>query len=100
MHSAVREYEDRLSELLNPAEAGGKGSSWPPTGAPSRGWALYVAPFAPAEPAEAPRRLRSQGWLRPGNGQPIHAVPEPVPPGPAGEVMRSLVMLADGLDAS
>lgn len=77
MHIGVREFKDRRSDLLNPAEAGEEivvtslGLPVTRLGA--------VAPFAPAGPAEAPRRLRSQGWLRPSNGQPIHAVPEPVP---------------------
>ena len=51
-----------------------------------------VEPFASANPAEALRRLRSQPWLRSGDGQPIRAAAEPVP---AGEPLLSELMLAD-----
>jgi len=90
MQVAVRELKDRLSELLRRAEAGEE------IVVTSHGRPVArlgpVEPFAAANAAEALRRLRSQPWLRPGDGQPIRAAAEPVP---AGEPLLSELMLAD-----
>ena len=41
------------------------------------------------------RRLRSQPWLRPADGQPIRPVVDPIPAGPTGEPLLSELILAD-----
>lgn len=93
MHVAVREFKNRLSELLRRAQAGEE------IIVTSHGRPVVrlgpVGPFAPADPAESLRRLRSQPWLRPSDGQPIRAVAEPVPAGPPDEPLLSDLMLAD-----
>jgi prevent-host-death family protein len=93
MHVAVRELKDRLSELLRRAEAGEEivvTSHGRPVAR-----LVPVDPFAAANSAEALQRLRSQPWLRSGDGQPIRAATEPVPAMPAGEPLLSDLMLAD-----
>jgi prevent-host-death family protein len=93
MHVAVRELKDRLSELLRRAEAGEEivvTSHGRPVAR-----LVPVDPFAATNSAEALQRLRSQPWLRSGDGQPIRAATEPVPAVPAGEPLLSDLMLAD-----
>ncbi|MFM7360721.1 MAG: type II toxin-antitoxin system Phd/YefM family antitoxin [Cyanobium sp.] len=93
MQVAVREFKNRLSELLKRAEAGEE------IVVTSHGRAVArlgpVAALAPADPEASLRRLRSQPWLRPGDGQPILASVQPVPPGPEGEPLLSDLLLAD-----
>jgi prevent-host-death family protein len=93
MQVAVREFKDRLSELLRRAQAGEE------IVVTSRGRPVArlgpAHPCAPTDPEEALRRLRSQPWLRPADGQPIRPVVDPIPAGPAGEPLLSELMLAD-----
>ena len=93
MHVAVREFKDRLSELLRRAEAGEEivvTSHGRPVAR-----LVQVEQPASANPAAALRRLRSQPWLRSSDGQPIRAVADPVPPPPAGEPLLTDLLLAD-----
>jgi prevent-host-death family protein len=93
MQVAVREFKDRLSELLRRAQAGEE------IVVTSRGKPVArlgpATPCAPSDPQEALRRLRSQPWLRPGDGQAIRPVVDPIPVGPADEPLLSDLMLAD-----
>jgi prevent-host-death family protein len=93
MQFAVREFKNRLSELLKRAEAGEE------IVVTSHGRPVArlgpVAPYAHSDPVESLRYLRNQPWLRPSDGQPIRAVTEPVPPGQEGESLLSDLLLAD-----
>lgn len=93
MHIAVREFKDRLSELLRRAE-GGEEIIVTSHGRPVARL-LPVEPPRPADPADALKRLRSQPWLRSGDGQPLRGVVEPVPAAPTGQPLLSDLMLAD-----
>lgn len=93
MQVAIREFKNRLSELLKRAEAGEEivvTSHGRPVARPGP-----VAALATADPAASLRRLRSQPWLRPSDGRPIRAAEQPVPPGLEGEPLLSDLMLAD-----
>ncbi|MFW6732790.1 MAG: type II toxin-antitoxin system Phd/YefM family antitoxin [Synechococcus sp.] len=93
MQVAVREFKNRLSELLRRAEAGEE------IVVTSHGRPVArlgpAAPCAPADPVASLRRLRSQPWLRPSDGRPILAATQPIPSVPAGEPLLSDLMLAD-----
>ena len=93
MQVAVREFKDRLSELLRRAQAGEE------IVVTSRGRPVArLGPAhscAPTDPEEALRRLRSQPWLRPADGQPIRPVVDPIPTGTAGEPLMIDLLLAD-----
>jgi prevent-host-death family protein len=91
MHIAVRELKDRLSELLRCAEAGEE-IVVTAHGKPVARLGPIERPTA-ADPVEALRRLRSQSWLRAGDGESIRAVAEPVPAAPAGEPLLSALLL-------
>jgi prevent-host-death family protein len=93
MQLAVREFKNRLPELLKRAEVGEE------IVVTRHGRPVVrlgpVAALTTADPAASLRRLRTQPWLRPTVGHPIRAAEQPVPPMLEGEPLLSDLMLAD-----
>lgn len=89
---AVREFKNRLSELLKLAEAGEV------IVVASHGRPVArlgpVAACAPPDPVESLWRLRSQPWLHPSDGQLILAAAQPIPSVPAGESLLTDLLQA------
>jgi len=94
MDVAVRDLKDRLSEYLRRAQAGEEIVVTSHGRPIVRMTGVAEVPGAETE-ADVIARLRALPWVRPGNGERLEPVANPIPAGPPGEALLSELLLKD-----